>query len=82
MFISLVFNTITYSLTAGIGKIGEAISFVLLVVQIAAGGGLYPIEVLPKFFQDIYKWLPFKYSIGATIRRQIFLARRNTTAIR
>lgn len=33
MFISLVFNTITYSLTAGIGKIGEAVSFVLLVVS-------------------------------------------------
>ncbi len=65
MFISLVFNTITYSLTAGIGKIGEAVSFVLLVAQIAAGGGLYPIQVLPKFFQDLYKWVPFKYSIGA-----------------
>ena len=65
MFISLVFNTITYSLTAGIGKIGEAVSFVLLVAQIAAGGGSYPIQVLPKFFQDLYKWVPFKYSIGA-----------------
>lgn len=65
MFISIIFNTITYSLSSAMGNIGKAISLIFLVIQIAGGGGLYPVQVLPEFFQKLYKFLPFKYAIGA-----------------
>lgn len=65
VLISTVFVTIVYSLTAAIGNVGKAIALILLVMQIAASGGLYPVEVLPEFLKKIYPFLPFKYAIGA-----------------
>ena len=65
ILISIVFVTIVYSLTAAIGNIGKAISLIFLVIQIAASGGLYPIQVMSKFFKRIYPFLPFKYAIGS-----------------
>ena len=65
ILISIVFVTIVYSLTAAIGNIGKAISLIFLVIQIAASGGLYPIQVMSEFFKRIYPFLPFKYAIGS-----------------
>lgn len=64
ILISIVFVTIVYSLTAAIGNIGKAIALIFLVIQIAASGGLYPIQVMSEFFNRIYPFLPFKYAIG------------------
>lgn len=64
VFISLVFITIVYTLVSLLKNVGKAISIILLVLQIAASGGTYPIEVMPKFFQIIHPLLPFKYAIG------------------
>jgi putative membrane protein len=35
----------------------------IAVLQIAGGGGTFPIQVTPEFFQVIHPYLPFSYSI-------------------
>ena len=64
VLISITFITIVYSLVSLLRNVGKAIAVVLLVIQIAASGGTFPIEVMPEFFQKIHPLLPFKYAIG------------------
>ena len=65
VIISIVFVTIIYTLVSLFGNIGKSIAVILLVLQVAASGGTFPVEVMPKFFQKIHPFLPFKYGIGA-----------------
>ena len=62
---SLVFVSIVYSLVSILGNPGKALAIVILVLQIAGGGGTFPIEVTPEFFQNIHPFLPFSYAIDA-----------------
>lgn len=62
---AFAFTMISYALTYAFGNIGEAIVVVLMVVQVAGSGGTFPIEVLPKFFQVLYEYMPFAYAMGA-----------------
>ena len=39
-------------------------AIIFLVLQVAASGGTFPIEVMSGFFQTINPLLPFKYAIG------------------
>lgn len=64
MFISIVFSMIVYSLVSIFGNVGKALAVILLVLQISASGGTFPIEVTPPFFQSINPLLPFTYAIG------------------
>jgi putative membrane protein len=64
-FTSLTFVTLIYTLTLSFGDVGKALVVVLVVIQIAGSGGTYPIEILPKFFSNVYKYLPFPYPIDA-----------------
>ena len=63
--ISFTFTSIMYSLTYGFGAVGEAIAVVLMVLQVAGAGGTFPIEVLPKLYQMIYRFMPFPYAMNA-----------------
>ena len=65
MGISFTFSLLMYSLTVALGNIGEGLAVILLVIQVAGGGGTFPIEVLPDVYQAIYNYLPFKYAMGA-----------------
>lgn len=62
---SVVFTMIIYTLVSIFGNVGKAIAVILLVLQVAASGGTFPIEVTSKFFQSINPVLPFTYAIGA-----------------
>ncbi|WP_028243117.1 YhgE/Pip domain-containing protein [Pseudobutyrivibrio ruminis] len=62
---SLIYSLLLYSFTYSFGNIGEALSVILMVIQVAGAGGTFPIEVLPKVFQVLYKFMPFKYSMNA-----------------
>ena len=62
---SVLFTLINYGLVHAFGNIGEAISIVILVIQVAGSGGTYPVEMLPKFFQNVYGLMPFKYAMTA-----------------
>lgn len=63
MFISIIFITIIYSTVSVFGNIGKAICIIFLVLQVAASGGTFPVEVMSGFFKGINPFLPFKYAI-------------------
>ncbi|MDK4214015.1 YhgE/Pip domain-containing protein [Staphylococcus warneri] len=65
VFCSLVFNSIIYTCVSLLGNPGKAIAIIFLVLQIAGGGGTFPIQTTPKFFQAISPYLPFTYAIDA-----------------
>lgn len=64
-FTAFAFTIINYSLAYAFGAVGEAASIVLMVVQVAGSGGTFPVEVLPKVFQVLYKYMPFAHSMNA-----------------
>ena len=66
MFASLVFATIIYALVAVFGKVGQAISIVIMVLQVAGSGGTFPIELLPRAFQVLQPFMPFYPAMNAT----------------
>ncbi len=62
---SLVATVINYGFVFAFGNVGEALSIITLVIQVAGSGGTYPMEMLPKVFQVLYGIMPFKYSMNA-----------------
>lgn len=62
---SLVFSLVTYTLVLSFGEAGKALAVFLLVVQISAGGGAYPLSVLPQWFQSMSPWLPVTHATNA-----------------
>lgn len=62
---AIVFSTITYSLVDSFNSAGEMVSELLLIVQITAAGGTYPVEVMPKFYQILTHFLPATHAINA-----------------
>lgn len=62
---SFVYSLLLYSFTYSFGNIGEALSVILMVIQVAGAGGTFPIEVLPDVFQQLYRFMPFNYSMNA-----------------
>lgn len=59
---SFVFINIVFALSAAFGDVGKAIGVLFMVVQVAGSGGTFPVEMLPKLFQTLYRFLPFVYS--------------------
>lgn len=51
IFISIIFSMIIYTLVSVFGNVGKALGVILLVLQISASGGTFPIEVTPGFFK-------------------------------
>ncbi|MBU3102147.1 MULTISPECIES: YhgE/Pip domain-containing protein [Clostridium] len=64
IYVSIVFLTIIYSFVCILGNIGKALIVVVMVLQISASGGTFPVELLGSFFQYIHPMLPFTYAIG------------------
>lgn len=62
---SFAFTLLIYSLTVAFGTVGEAVAVVIMVIQVAGAGGTFPVETLPKIYQNIYKFLPFPYGMNA-----------------
>ncbi|KHF38913.1 YhgE/Pip domain-containing protein [Halalkalibacter okhensis] len=62
--IAIVFMTIVYTLASILGNIGKALAIVLLVLQLSSGGGTFPIEVAPPFYQLVHPFMPFAYAIN------------------
>lgn len=65
MLIGQIFTIFVFSLVFTFSAIGKAMAIIVLVLQIAASGGTFPIEMTPAFFQLIHPLLPFTYCIGA-----------------
>lgn len=60
---AVVFTALHAFLTTAFGRAGLLVSLVLLALQIAATGGLYPIEVLSAPFQAISPFLPLTWAV-------------------
>ncbi|MFB8733843.1 hypothetical protein ACEQPO_07680 [Bacillus sp. SL00103] len=46
------------------GTQGRFIAVIILVLQLAASAGTFPLELAPKFFQVIHSLLPMTYTIN------------------
>ena len=62
---ALVFMMINFALAFALGKIGAAVSVVVVILQVAGSGGTFPPEVLPGFFRALYPFMPFHYALDA-----------------
>lgn len=60
-----VYTLIIYTLTSAFSDVGKALAVILLVIQIGGSNGTFPIECTPQFFQNVYPFLPFTYTINA-----------------
>lgn len=65
ILISLAYVSIIYALCVAFGHIGRGLCVLLVIMQIPGASGLYPIELMPQFFRNIYPFLPFTYGIDA-----------------
>ena len=61
--ISLVFVMIVFSFVFTFDNAGKAICVLLLVMQVSAAGGAYPLPLVPQWVQNISPWLPGTYAI-------------------
>ena len=61
--LALVFTAIHAFLSVALGRAGLLVSLVLVALQLAATGGLYPIEVVSGPFQAISPALPLTWSV-------------------
>lgn len=64
VYVSIVFITLMYATVCIFGNIGKALIVVVMVLQISASGGTFPVELLGTFSQYIHPMLPFTYAIG------------------
>jgi putative membrane protein len=51
-------------LLALLGDAGRLLCIILLVLQIGAAGGSFPVEVSPVFFRAVHNWLPMTYAVA------------------
>ncbi|MBQ9025540.1 MAG: YhgE/Pip domain-containing protein [Methanobrevibacter sp.] len=71
--VSAVFMVLVYSLVSALGNVGKTIAIVLLVIQISGTGGIYPIEIIPQFFNVLNPYLPMTYGITLVREAQLGL---------
>lgn len=62
--ISTAFVIIVYTFVSVFGNTGKVIAIILLVMQLGASGGTFPIQMTPVFFQKIHGFLPFTHALG------------------
>lgn len=63
ILIAILFLNIIEFLIVTFGDIGKLSALVLLVLQLAATGGTFPVETIPAGFQKLYNFLPMSYTI-------------------
>jgi YhgE/Pip C-terminal domain len=56
---------VIFCLNALLGDAGKLLSVILLVVQIGASGGSFPIELSPGFFRAVHDYLPVSDAVTA-----------------
>lgn len=63
VLIGITFMSIIQFLIRNFGDIGKFLALIILVLQLAAAGGTFPIETIDKAFQAVSPYLPMTYSI-------------------
>lgn len=62
---SLVYVAIVQCLITLLGDPGRLLSIVLLILQLTACAGTFPLELVPGFFKVLYPFMPFTYAVEA-----------------
>ena len=62
-FSGLVFAFIVYTLVVAFRNLGKGLTVLLLIIQVTACGGSYPLQILPGFVQLISPWVPATYVV-------------------
>ncbi len=62
---SVIFTLFVYSLVFALENIGLATGVIIMILQVAGGGGTFPVEVLPPVFRAIFPFMPFRYAMDA-----------------
>ncbi|WP_085524214.1 YhgE/Pip domain-containing protein [Tuberibacillus sp. Marseille-P3662] len=57
------FAAILLFINTALGSIGRFVSMALLILQLTASAGSFPLEMLPTFFQKLNPWIPMSYAI-------------------
>ena len=65
MLAGLVFMSIIQFLIRNFGDIGKFIALIILVLQLAASGGTFPVETIDEGFKGFTAWLPMTYTVRA-----------------
>lgn len=60
---SLVFLAMIFAMLRVFGEAGKLLAVLLLTLQLAAGGGVMPIELSGNFFRAVHDWLPFTWVV-------------------
>lgn len=71
ILVSMIFMILIYSIISAIGTVGKAIGVILLVLQISATGGIYPIQIMHQFFRVLYPYMPMTYGITLVREAQL-----------
>mgnify|MGYP003289697168 FL=1 len=71
ILVSMIFMILIYSIISAIGTVGKAIGVILLVLQISATGGIYPIQIMHPFFKALYPYMPMTYGITLVREAQL-----------
>ena len=63
IFVGQLFTLIVYTITELFGDVGKALCVILLIMQVAASGGTFPIEMFDPILVDVAGFLPFFYAM-------------------
>jgi YhgE/Pip C-terminal domain len=70
-FVAMIFMAFIYSLISVFGDVGKGFAIILLVFQISGSGGIYPVEIMHKFFATIAPYLPMTHAIAMVREAQL-----------
>lgn len=62
---AVVYSTLAYTFLLAFGKAGELIAEVLLIMQITAANGTYPVLLMKPLYGAICPYLPVTYTVNA-----------------
>lgn len=63
ILVACAFEAIMEFLIVHFNDVGKFVALILLVLQLAAAGGTFPIETVSNGFQKLFNFLPMKYTI-------------------
>jgi putative membrane protein len=78
--IGWLFMIIVYSLVSLLGNVGKFIAIIIMVFQVGATGGIFPIEVVSQPLQILSAYLPVTYAVDAL--RQVIVNTNVTTILK
>jgi putative membrane protein len=62
--VSWVFLLLVQLLVAAFNEVGRYLAIVILIAQLCASGGTFPLPLIPAVLQRVSPWLPMTYTVG------------------